>query len=158
MSDFRSRVLGTIIGTLSRGQFPKPTAEPVAFLYNGVRLPDIFTVYTPELQKSHPFVVIIYHPSANSYSLNFYAEQNYYEANGTEWFGYDEYTPNLVRYKIENGEWVLHSNPGKFNLLVDKNGGYAPETSPTAIWTNFDLYYSDGTLYSAKSEPVPVYE
>ena len=160
MSDLRSRVLGTIFGTLSRGTFPQ--RNPVAFLYgpDKVRLPDIFTVYTPELQKSHPNAVVVEHRNASGitgYSLNLYAEQNYYEANGAAWFGYDEETPQLIRYKIENDKWALLSDSGKLALNVSKDGaGYTVYL--TAIWTNFDLYYSDGTVYCAKSEPVPVYE
>ena len=28
------------------------------FLYNGNEMPDIYTVYTPELQETHPFALI----------------------------------------------------------------------------------------------------
>lgn len=45
-----------------------------------------------------------------------------------------------VAYALENGEWV--ESVGRTNCK--------------AIWSNHDILNSDGTLYLAASEPVPI--
>ena len=38
------------------------------YLYNGIELPDIYTVYTPEIQKEYPFLYLTYAHIGSWYS------------------------------------------------------------------------------------------
>lgn len=111
---------------------------PVAYLYNGVRLPGL-----PEWDKV-------------KYPYAFIASQN------SRWFLYcfsDE-------KKVSSAGSVTIIAPGAGFIYGDNrweeysSGGLLLRP----IWSNYDIYYSDtsddelsGTLYLANSEPVPIY-
>ena len=132
-------------------QFPKPTAEPVAFLYNGVGpLPDIYKVYTPELQKAHPFVFIraIDRAETGEYALWCFSEIIYVEHDGnTHNIAYDT-TNSLYFDNMANlSQWASYPTG---------NGSVAFED--WVIWANFTMYKLDGSVCIEPSKPVPVYE
>ena len=105
------------------------------YLYNGVPLSDIYSVYTTEVQALNPFAVIVQNNSSGDYF--FMADDETFTANS------DGDTISLfpgVAYALENDEWVPSS--GRINCK--------------AIWANHDILNADGSLYLAASEPVPV--
>lgn len=113
--------------------------EPVAYLYNGVRLPDIHTVYTPEIQKTNPFAVIV-ETTKGVYRLICLEQDNALVSSSGVFVASGQH--NFVSYDLANGVWVQEDN-GSY---------YLP-----AVWTNHNLYYS-GDLYLAASDPIPIYE
>ncbi len=64
--NMRKFVRGLMVSTVSKGVLPKKR-EPVAWLYNGVRLPDINSVWDKE---TDPYA-IIYDDSSPGYRLVF---------------------------------------------------------------------------------------
>ena len=135
MSDLRSRVLGTIFGTLSRGSFPK--REPVAFLYNGVRLPGLPVV------EGYAFLTL----RLGIYTLYF---SDFYE------FGANS----------ETGNWQVRIPEGNQMYQVTAENEWQKQVSTAArainyeniLWANFDVINPSGYVHMAASEPVPVYE
>lgn len=105
------------------------------YLYSGVPLPDIYSVYTPEVQELNPFAVIVRNNSTGDYFLM--ADDETFTANSDG----DTVRPFPgVAYALENEEWV--SSAGRINCK--------------AIWANHNILNEDGTLYLAASDPVPV--
>lgn len=113
------------------------------YLYNGVPLPDINTVWTDK--ETYPYAVIIDWPPTS-------LPHRYFLFITTE----------PCEYSEENGYWVLdmttknsrcyHWYPG----LSDnwKRYEYFPDKyEKPIIWTSHDLYEADG-LYLAKSAPI----
>lgn len=103
-------------------------------LYNGIELPDIYSVYTPEIQQTHPFAYII------TLSGQYYLMAHYTEVNS----GADGTMPLFgdgVKFIAENGAWVESSKINLFSVV---------------IWANADVYTEDGSVYLAASDPVPV--
>ena len=140
-----------------------PSREPVAYLYNGVRLPGINSVYTPELQKTHPYAEIHYtipdhdYFGIGYYMVSFYTALPYVNAEDGKIYFRAECdciyhsawnTDGSVRNGFENpgyeNNWPTHLSWGIF--------------SENWIWTNFDVCDSTGKVLLAGSEPVPVYE
>ena len=155
MSDLRSRVLGTIFGTLSRGTFP--SREPVAFLYNGVRLPGL-----PVVEGKENAVIISSFGTTYLFLSSVKLDYRYITAHGymlTSKHGETFICFSFVRYKLNKtaGDWSggTYSEDSTFFAL----GSTEAET----VWSNADLYHYDkdtdeATLVCAASEPVPVYE
>lgn len=146
MSDFDldSWLVGYVYG-LTGKIMCNTKKDPVAFLYNGVKLPKL-----PEWDKTkYPYAYI---------SL-----------------GFGEYILVLstVRMIIEmDGGLTVPATAGTVTLLLHKNitiTDYWGESKEREIyygaidivdpfWCNEDLFYEDGTLFIAASDPVPVYE
>lgn len=107
--------------------------EPIAYLYNGVRLPKL-----PEWDRGvYPFAVIF-----ASGAFWIMTELPYISSEGNTYALSAQYKI----YTVQNGEYVLKSSSSGVQV------GSAP------IWSNSDLYNSNGTLYLEASDPVPVYE
>ena len=117
------------------------------YLYNGVGpLPDIYTVWTPELQAEYGAAVVSVHEDTGDYYLTLHRDYSYYyprvDADGRLATLY-----NGGMFKAESGQWVEATKPGILN----------------AIWSNVDVIYADGIItddadgiYIAASDPIPV--
>lgn len=119
-------------------------AEPVAWLYNGVRLPKL-----PEWDKEtypYAYVGITTYQGIEEYRA-YFAKEKHTKSSSAMGF----ITEDVIRYRLIDGQWVEHG-PGISAIIA----------SP--LWSNVDIYYNSsveevgGTLYLAASEPVPVYE
>lgn len=151
---------GIAIALCSRGRrFVK--REPVAHLYgpDKVRLPDIYSVYTPELQNDFPFLVMTYYDQSESQRIGTLYALSKIEYITTDTGGWCISLANqFVRTTTQksNGEivgWNEFGNPTTSVQLVLKDSIFK------LIWANFDIYDEDGkTIYLAGSDPVPVYE
>lgn len=165
----RSRVLGMILGSVSRGQFPQ--REPVAFLYGhvakegetpthtingvwyvGAVCPDIFKVYTPELQAEYPFALLIKAVDSESYWVYASAERAYVTEGYTprlngpcaRFYYYPEIYPDKTEWTemtLGTEEWYTF-------------GGW----DDTILWANHDIPASVDTPSVSASQPIPVYE
>lgn len=126
----------------------EPSVEPVAYLYNGVRLPKL-----PEWDKeTYPYALITYNTAGFYVIYCFSCEPAVAsKVNSTlvPLDGSGEYI-NLVSFgKKEDAKF---GNPVTFTALLGS-------VTTGTIWTNFDLLYRDtGSVYLAASEPIPVYE
>ena len=138
------------------------------FLYNGVELPDINTVWTDK--TAYPYAIITsfdaalvgYSGSSTIYLLDA-SGVAHYNNNGVcyknppylscSWFC--SYDPNVCSYlsgmglPITVGEWG-GSSPS------DIGSGSAQSVVGTVFWSNADILNTDGSVYFAASEPVPV--
>jgi hypothetical protein len=125
-----------------------PAREPVAYLYNGVKLPPL-----PEWDKeAYPFALIIKGVDEENYWIYASAEKAYYADGGP--ITYDlpcvrfYYYPELFPEKDYWTSMTLgEENPYRFSSLFYD-----------MIWSNHGILRSDGSAYFAATEPVPVYE
>lgn len=123
------------------------------YLYNGVGpWPDIYTVYTTELQKELPFAILF--DSTN---------------NGTKygstsvWF-FKTYEYPYPDHGTRPSVGIIASEGCKFCNLIENHWGEVTDYAGQypvlyfeyLVWSNFDILNEDGTLYLAASEPVPV--
>lgn len=138
----RSCVMGLILGQFS-SPLPMAQKEPVAYLYNGVRLPKL-----PEWDKeTYPYAVIRYiHNETNDYHL-ICLRKVVYVGTG-------------VAYKFKGSAGVYTSTiaTGTNGPWSDLKALNVDFTVSPAIWSNFDIIAEDGTVYLEASEPIPVYE
>lgn len=130
------------LGRRIAGQRRKQERAPVAYLYNGVRLPGL-----PEFDE--PYAVIV-KQSSGGYRLIVTGVKP-----TLSW------SEGAVRPK-------LNCSSVSYNWYIDEDGQEwetgAFHTYPTlsiaitAVWANYDMLSEDETLYLAASDPVPVYE
>lgn len=125
-------------------------------LYNGVELPDINSVWTDELKETYPYAFLIISDVDGHilYGLVL-SSVKIAEANG--YLLPTDYAKITVYYwsddeESEFTEWKLDSSlDNYFGNLVTITEQNVP------FWSNHDILYStDGTVYLAASDPVPV--
>lgn len=144
--DLKSWLTGFSLG-LAGKPLPLAVRKPVAYLYNGVRLPEL-----PEWDKeTYPYACILKVDKEAQgedidYCFIFYGSH----PRSVHADGHLSYVTH-ARYDYIDGAWVM--NPAG-NFFI---------TRGRPVWSNTDVYYLDdvadvgGTLYLAASEPVPVY-
>jgi hypothetical protein len=148
--EMRSRVLGMILGRVSRGQPPKPTAEPVAFLYgpDKIRLPGL-----PELSaddKALYHCMLIYR-NDEIYGLDFSEYAAVFDGENNTWgYAYTGYYLSYSRNE-ENTEWVYK---GKYYTTTQFGNLYPWSTD--IIWAKPSILRTDGSVYLPESDPIPV--
>lgn len=139
MSD-QSIKLGLALGLTTMGRW---RGEPVAYLYNGVRLPKL-----PEWDRTvYPYAVIRVTSDGN-YGLLIASAPFYFGENSLQFKG----DGCGYQYKVADSMWTEN---GSFAIFAD----YTKLSGFTPIWGNHDvLSYEDDSLYIAKSAPISVYE
>lgn len=137
---------GLVIAALSRGKLPK--SEPVAFLYNGVKLPGLPVVegFDKAFIRKHPYF-------GGAYSLYCFSEIEYVK--------HDDNTQNIVCNATNCRYFDNLDNAGE--SVVDHWASYRVDEGSVAfqnwaIWSNFTMYNLDGSVCMEASDPVPVYE
>ena len=158
--DNKSKALGYLIGKQIAGM-RRVTKEPVAYLYNGVRLPKLPEL-TQEEKETYRYMYIAYSLSAFAgigywlllspvpvYAHPFWDDYNI-SSNGV--------IANAMRYELpaDGSTWEYKGIIGKIDHVL----------SPR--WCNSDMYLlaedGDGnwtvtdTVHLPASEPIPVYE
>lgn len=120
--------------------YPYSAPVPVAYLYNGVRLPAL-----PEWDREvYPYAVIVRDIIDGAYHLFV-----------------DEGTTRIPMY---NGSITSVAMSVKYSIVDDAWVETELFETGIIVWANYDVYYNDsvedvgGTLYLAASNPVPVYE
>ena len=134
--------------------------EPVAYLYNGVRLPKL-----PEWDKmAYPYAFIREHESNimgshfRDATLYVLPKVEYLEADNGNWCvslknGYRasyilvSLTGEATEYDYDGKEWSVFEDGTGFGAVITDFD-----------WANFDVLNEDGSTYLATSDPVPVYE
>lgn len=145
----RSCVMGLILRQFS-SPLPMAQKEPVAYLYNGVRLPKL-----PEWDReTYPYAAIHYMPVNKKYQLTCLSADAYYGQNSSG--GINLYASNglySITETTQNTAWTDFEG-------ITGDSAFAPISDSsirTLIWTNFTAEYN-GTTYMTASEPIPVYE
>lgn len=128
-----------------RGRKAEEEKTPVAFLYNGVRLPDINAVWTDK--ETYPYAVVL---SMDGDTAMFtMPETMIITADG--YIGVSADCTSLS-YLLADGIW----QSGEEIYITAEYGTMFSATC--CIWASHDILNEDGTTYLAASEPVPVYE
>lgn len=129
-----------LLGQAVRMRLMAGMREPVAYLYNGVRLPGL-----PETEL--PYLVIILNEDDGNYYLGCFDYKKTAYADGK--VSFTSFMADEL-YVSANGRWTVSDATFTGTRL--------------AVWVNYDLYYTEGienvggTLCLAKSDPVPVYD
>lgn len=137
-------------------------AEPVAWLYNGVRLPKL-----PEWDKeTYPYAFMTVMATSSNTSAYLYCSPVpiYKNDNGglissliTKQDGTVIcYTCSLLSDGTVFEDWTRYENGDK---SVVSDASFIVINTALIKWSNYDmLNYSDDSVYLAASEPVPVYD
>lgn len=122
------------------------------FLYNGVELPGLPETWN---EAAHPYLFI------RVVSLDGSAENAVYSlfAASAAAVSYDDngilFPSSAVgeKYAVSDGAWAESSESLSDAFYIKRNDGFL-----YTLWANFDILNSDGSVYIAASEPVPVVE
>lgn len=144
------------LGRRIAGQRRKQDRVPAAYLYNGVRFPKI----PAEVMENH-YVYIFESVESKQYLV----------------YGFDTKPTTVVvsnifgsteKLRVDSGtyasaNWYSTQPDNWIGIETDQNPadaalGYIDNKLSGILWTNFDVYTSEGALFLAASDPVPVYE
>ena len=149
---------GLAAGIVSGMRFPMVVEQvrktPVAYLYNGVRLPPL-----PEWDKeTYPYAMMT-PPMLGGSRLYLLSEwEYYYYHNSISGFSQEgiKYSKGSPTYKasVDGAEWermpdVVNASQVIFEYILWAN---------TDVVCQSDYYKPAGSIYLAASEPIPVYE
>lgn len=147
--DLKSWLTGYALG-LAGKPMPLGVPRPTAYLYNGTKLPPL-----PEWDDEvYPYVVLDWTAGLNTIWFYAVSEQKHLTRMGS------------------NGEYYIAADGGETFLSctfrplymdafpVPREKTYTKEfmLTNTPHWANYDVKNTDGSIHTAASEPVPVYE
>lgn len=146
MIDLKSFQMGLAMG-LSGKPLPLAKKEPIAYLYNGVRLPKL-----PEWDREkYPYAVITYMAITAQYKLSVFSECEHYKNSagkllvGSQSASQEELS-GYYAASLSDTEWHYADTPTRSAFANDVK------------WANFDIQNEDGSIRLPASEPIPVYE
>lgn len=126
---------------------------PVAFLYNGVRLPPL-----PEWNtEAYPYAIIHYETDTNdvrSYYLHVYSrEPAAYSSGNLLLVPYNGSTFQRMYTAFDEGKEISFTDPKEVSYD-------AMNITKYAIWTNFDIRFkgTNNVYFEKSDDPEPVYE
>lgn len=138
-----------LLGLRIAGQRKKQDRVPVAYLYNGVRLPGL-----PDAQgHQNAFIGTLNLGSRTTtflYLLDFIPKATEYQFGIKKLIGIGSY----LYYEIKGSASTLRWGDADLGEATGEPFGMVF----SSIWSNVDVYNDDGTLYLAASDPVPIYE
>lgn len=117
--------------------------KPIGYLYGGVQLPAL-----PEVD-GYGNKVLYLSNIGSRYKLALCADAMYYDVS-------NEKIKCPVESDLYFSTYYEDSGWTEPNLYTGYKNGNVASSPP--IWVNTDMFDSDGNLYLAASEPVPVYE
>ena len=123
--------------------------EPVAAVHDGIKW-DV---------RAYPYAAETYRDTTSGRYRYFFAHeyQNYFYNTtfgvNSYYYGTQNGSPKALLYMRGPSDtaWVLQER-------ADWSIGTNPSSSDIAVWANFDLKYTDGSIHCAASEPILVYE
>lgn len=158
--DLKSFLTGLAIG-LSGKPLPltKPTSNPVAYLYNGVRLPKL-----PEWDmEMYPYAVMT-GTADDGFTLRI---AKCFEYDKSDFAEYVDFPVGTLRYETDWEPTPLGGTPHVPTRWEVDDLFVGRETTVyfhKIVWANFDIvcqtdiYKPTGEIYLAASDPIPVYE
>ena len=150
--DLRSWLIGYALGLAGK---PMPLTsgvkEPVAYLYNGVRLPDINEVWTDK--ETYPYALIRWISDAGYYSLTVCGQKANYRTNVIHSIHCVDLIPYMQYKQSDNWEYQRSVTAENINT-----SSVWPQDKMPVVWSNYDVLNEDGTVYLKASDPIPVYE
>lgn len=138
-----------MIVSLALKSLPVRKKAPIAYLYNGVRLPAL-----PEWDRErYPYAVIsspsVFGYLSNEYALTITSAPLYVAGTigSISLKSTDEVTYKNYSYDEETKTW---------KLALEATGTFTKSWG--VRWVNYDILEDDGSVHKVASEPVPVYE
>lgn len=131
------------LGRRIAGQRRKQDRVPVAYLYNGVRLPGLPEEWNPE---THPFAFM--YRSVNGYRVIFSENPFYETANDGTWLICVTVGEPALQANFAGTEWKDWETVRISRIC----------SAAVVTWANFDVVDSEGNTILAASDPIPVYE
>ena len=153
--DHKSFMKGLAAGLVSKGRLPKgEQKEPVAYLYNGVRLPKLPVV------DGFTYAYIARRTSTDSYILYSSSVQGVMKTTLGLYQSIAVYFGNdcAYEYTVENNAWVTDDVTPKADQIVIYTSLGGLGNCAEVLWSNVDILNDDGSVYHEASDPVPVYE
>lgn len=145
-----SYVRGFLIGKEIMNMFVPKKQQPIAYLYNGVRLPAL-----PEWDREKYPYATIWSSALFGYMSDDYgfvvtsAPLHVVKGTGSIFLkSTGEVVARACAYDKETETWKQLSEEA--TVTYSKSGGVR--------WANYDVLYADGTTCTEKSEPIPIYE
>ena len=153
----------------------EPAGEPIAYLYNGVQLPDINTVWTDK--ETYPYAMLClannlipglvittfpfkYNYDSQTESTNPQFAPQVYDTGGYASATY-LYAENEEMVEMIKQTFGVSVKVNEYTLVTERT--YADDLGGVQFggvpfWSSFNIPYKDGTtIYLAASDPVPVY-
>lgn len=155
MIDRRSWVTGLLMRLAAGPVVVKGSREPVAYLYGKCSepLPDIYEVYTPELQETYPYVHIYVGAGNTSYRQMYACSSDIYvKKSDDKLYHKTTFSYCVWRWRPGRDTWEYQST------WADQNNVNAWDNADELLWTSTDILYDDGSVYLGATDPVPVYE
>lgn len=145
----------------------EPTGEPIAYLYNGVRLPDINEVWTDKV--AYPYAMI--YTSEYGYHELLLTSCEYKKEKREDMFVPKNTGEEILYHYAVTGEGLLFLKQLGYNVKLNELCFGKSQTTAVGqpqyrlgplVWTSYDIYNDDivldGSLYLATSDPVPVWD
>lgn len=154
--DKTSIMLGYLVCRQIAGQRRTQEKQPVAYLYNGVRLPAL-----PELDREmYPYVAIV-KTSSSVYVVQATATPLYTETNlsveGKQIFALNYDQNNFKRSTLDEiGAWKSWMELPKAYFIGRLE--YDGVTENVLVWADHNVLNADSSIYLSASDPIPVYE
>ena len=145
----RSCIKGLILSLFGSPLPAAPSREPVAYLYNGVRLPGL-----PEWDREmYPYVMMADMTKSGVHDAIYCYFLSSKDGQITD---PDTLLGFVYSSKINYGICVFEKTQPEdgWSDFNDKRSA----TFGVPFWANFEVLNADGSVYLAASEPVPVYE
>ena len=135
----RNSVVGSIpMAVMLAGKHTQEEQTPIAYLYNGVRL--------PKLPESELRYAVIWDVGLDYYRLMLSSELPY--AVTTD-------NGSYLHFPGAHDYYDNKPKPYKWTYVGNVDAGHTGYAPGSVVWSNFDLCYEDGTLVCTASEPVP---
>lgn len=116
-------------------------------LYNGVKLPNIDSVWTEELKETHPYAYIMDNPRIPSIVVYFLEQPLVYNSTGKKCRVKDGVAVSMKAYIPSDGLWIFYDE-----------GEDRYSFSDPIVWASTDIFYESNSsnLYLSATSPLPL--
>ena len=136
-----------MIVSMALKALPVRKKSPIAYLYNGVRLPAL-----PEWDRErYPYAWITYHGTSDNVS---YYRFIFSATNAVKKyiFGKGDYLA-----VVNTTAYILYTDDDNWTFLFENNSNDNVLSTHKLLWCNEDILDSSGNVYFEASDPIPIY-